>query len=194
MEWRCRTATLLTNCSLRRHPDVLTKLAEEVDSGEWALLQSTVHEVLRTRPVIDGSARIVLAPAISLGPWVIPRGYTVAVNISLTNHNEAVYRNALDFNPDRFLGVSPDTYSWLPFGGGTRRCPGAAFANMEMMVVLRTMLREFRFAPTDARAERWRSRGGVVFAPADGGRALVYRRRGPAPHGRLVDRQLRGDR
>jgi cytochrome P450 len=162
---------------LRRHPDALARLVEEVDSGGSALLQATVHEVLRTRPVIDGSARRVVAPAICLGPWVIPRGHNVAVNISLTNLNEAVYRDAGAFNPDRFLGVDPDTYSWVPFGGGARRCPGAAFANMEMMVVLRTILREFRLVPTDARAERWRSRG-VAFAPADGGRVLVYRRRG----------------
>lgn len=163
---------------VRRHPKLMERLVEEVDSGGSALLQATVHEVLRVRPVIDGSARIVEAPVISLGPWVIPRGYTVAVNVGLTNHNEAVYDRPLEFNPDRFIGVSPGTYSWLPFGGGTRRCPGAAFANMEMMVVLRTILREFRLAPTSARAERSRSRGGVVFAPAGGGRALVYRRNG----------------
>jgi cytochrome P450 family 138 len=66
-------------------------------------------------------------------------------------------------------------YSWVPFGGGTRRCLGAAFANMEMNVVLRTMLREFRLVPTNAREERLHSRG-VAFAPSGGGRAVVYRR------------------
>jgi cytochrome P450 len=66
-------------------------------------------------------------------------------------------------------------YSWVPFGGGTRRCLGAAFANMEMNVVLRTLLREFRFVPTACRPERMHSRG-VAFAPSEGGRALVYRR------------------
>jgi cytochrome P450 len=106
---------------LRRHPELLARLVVEVDAGESALLQATVHEVLRTRPVIDGSARKVVAPSISLGPWVIPRGHTVAVNISLTNQNEAVYRDAAAFNPVRFLGANPDTYSWVPFGGGTRR-------------------------------------------------------------------------
>lgn len=161
---------------LRRHPKLLARLVEEVDAGGSVLLQATVYELLRTRPVIDGAARQVVAPCISLGPWVIPRGYTVAVNIGLTHQNEAVYRDAAAFNPDRFLGASPDTYSWVPFGGGTRRCPGAAFANMEMMVVLRTVLREFRLVPTDAPSERWRNRG-VAFAPADGGRVLVYRRR-----------------
>jgi hypothetical protein len=65
---------------------------------------------------------------------------------------------------------------------------------MEMMVVLRTILREFRLVPTDARAERLHSRGGVVFAPADGGRALVYRRHSTVPHVHIVDRQLQEDR
>ena len=70
---------------------------------------------------------------------------------------------------------SPDMYSWVPFGGGTRRCLGAAFANMEMNVVLRTLLREFRFVPTTSHPERLHSRG-VAFAPSGGGRAVVYRR------------------
>jgi cytochrome P450 len=96
---------------LRRHPDLLERLADEVDTGESTLLQATVHEVLRTRPVINGSARIVVAPSISLGPWVIPCSHTVAVDITLTNHNEAVYRDAASFNPDRFVGVSPDMYA-----------------------------------------------------------------------------------
>jgi cytochrome P450 len=163
---------------LRRHSNLLGRLVEEVDSGGSALLQATVFEVLRTRPVVNGSARKVVSRSISLGPWIIPCGYNVAVNMSLTHQNEAVYRNAGAFDPERFLGVNPDTYSWVPFGGGTRRCPGAAFANMEMMVVLRTILREFTLMPTDARGERWHSRGGVVFAPADGGRAVVRRRSG----------------
>jgi cytochrome P450 len=79
-------------------------------------------------------------------------------------------------------------YSWVPFGGGTRRCLGAAFANMEMNVVLRTLLREFRFAPTAARAERMHSRG-VAFAPKDGGRAVVYRRTHSAAEGQAKDLQ-----
>jgi cytochrome P450 family 138 len=73
------------------------------------------------------------------------------------------------------MGSNPDMYAWVPFGGGTRRCLGAAFANMEMNVVLRTLLREFNFVPTDARPERMHNRG-VAFAPGAGGRAVVYRR------------------
>jgi cytochrome P450 len=89
--------------------------------------------------------------------------------------NDEVFPNAATFDPDRFLGVTPDTYSWVPFGGGTRRCIGAAFANMEMTVVLRTLLRDFEIVPTAQRPERWHSRG-VAFAPHRGGRAVVRRR------------------
>jgi cytochrome P450 family 138 len=110
-----------------------------------------------------------------------PRGYTVQVDIPLTHQH--AYPDPDRFDPDRFLSESPDMYSWVPFGGGTRRCLGAAFANMEMNVVLRTLLREFNFVPTDARPERLHSRG-VAFAPSGGGRAVVYRRIRSATEGR----------
>jgi cytochrome P450 len=161
---------------VRRHPDVLTRLVDEVDANESALLQATVYEVLRTRPVIHGSARKVVAPSIAIGPWVIPRGYTVAVNLSLTHLNGQVYGDPVSFNPDRFVGKNPDLYSWVPFGGGSRRCLGAVFATMEMQVVLRTILREFQVVPATSRSERANSKG-VVFGPARGGRVVVHRRR-----------------
>ena len=107
---------------LRRHPEVLSRLVEEVDAGELALLQATIHEVQRNRPVIDGAARQVIAPSMPLGPWVIPQGHTVWVNIPLMHQNNAVYPDAAAFNPDRFLDANPDMYSWVPFGGGARRC------------------------------------------------------------------------
>ena len=179
------TATYLA-CAverLRRHPDILLRLVDEIDAGESALLRATVLEVLRTRPVIDGSARQVVAPSISLGPWVIPHGYNVAVSIGLTHLNEQVYDDAVSFKPDRFLGTNPDLYSWIPFGGGNRRCPGAAFANMEMEVALRTILREFEIVPTTARSERWQNKG-VSVGPADGGRVMVFRRRSGGSLGR----------
>jgi cytochrome P450 len=137
------------------------------------LVQATIHEVQRNRPVIEGAARQVIAPTMPLGQWVIPHGYTVQVDIPLTHQN--AYPDPDKFDPDRFMDSSPDLYSWVPFGGGTRRCLGAAFANMEMNVVLRTMLREFRLVPTSSPDERLHNRG-VAFAPSGGGRAVVYRR------------------
>ena len=79
------------------------------------------------------------------------------------------------FDPDRYVGRTPDTYAWIPFGGGTRRCIGAAFAQFEMDVVIRTMLRHFALLPTGAPGERQSFRG-VAFAPAKGGLAVVRRR------------------
>lgn len=169
---------------LRRHPDTLDRLVREVDAGDSELLQATIHEVLRTRPIIDAVTRQVIAPSITVGPWVIPQGHNVTVNIGLVHGNAAVYRNAGDFDPDRFLGVNPGTYSWLPFGGGSRRCPGAAFANLEMLVVLRTVLAAFEIVTTNAPGERIVANG-VVSAPARGGLLRVRRRTdgagGPLP-------------
>ncbi|MDT3399127.1 cytochrome P450 [Streptomyces sp. B1866] len=164
---------------LRRHPALLRRLVAEADAGGSELRQATVYEVQRTRPVVDLTSRRVVAPTMALGEWVIPQGYAVLASIDLTHEDGGLFPNAAAFDPDRFVGAHPDTYSWIPFGGGARRCIGAAFANMEMNVVLRTLLREFDLAPTAEPDERWHSRG-VTFAPGRGGRALVRRRRDAA--------------
>jgi cytochrome P450 len=165
---------------------VLSRLVDEIDAGGSDLLQATIHEIQRNRPVIDGAARQVIAPTMPLGQWVIPHGYTVQVDIPLTHQN--AYADPERFDTDRFVDASPDMYAWVPFGGGTRRCLGAAFANMEMNVVLRTLLREFRFVPTSSRPERLHSRG-VAFAPSAGGRAVIYRRIHRGVEGRAKDLQ-----
>ena len=160
---------------LRRHPAVLRDLVAEVDEGGSALREATILEVQRTRPVIDLTGRQVKVDGFQLGQWTLPKGYTVLVSVVLMHENEAIWPNALAFDPTRFLDAKPDLYRWIPFGGGTRRCLGAAFATMEMHVVLRTMLRDFALQPTTERDERWHSRG-IAMAPADGGRAIVRRR------------------
>lgn len=165
---------------LRRHPAVLSRLVEEADAGGSQLRQATIIEVQRTRPVIDLTGRRVKADTFQLGEWVIPQGYTILAGISLVHDDDRVYPDALSFRPDRFVGVRPDSYAWIPFGGGTRRCIGAAFATMEMDVVLRTLLRNFELSSTYEPAERWHSRG-VAYAPAHGGRAIVYRRAAARP-------------
>lgn len=160
---------------LRRHPSVLNDLVAEVDAGEKALREATILEVQRIRPVIDLVGRQVKADSMRLGPWTLPKGYTIIVSISLIHANPAVFPNPRTFDPNRFLDKKPDFYQWIPFGGGTRRCLGAAFANMEMNVVLRTMLRDFTVLPTAEPGERWHSRG-VANAPEQGGLAIVRRR------------------
>ena len=164
---------------LRRHPVVLRRLTDEVDANGSALREATIWEVQRVRPVIDGTVRKVRAPGLRLGRWTLPEGQVVLVSIYLTHRDETLFPKALTFDPDRFVGVRPDTYEWIPFGGGVRRCIGAAFAHMEMNVVLRTLLRDFTLEPTGERGERWHSRG-VAYCPAKGGRAVVHRRSLPA--------------
>ncbi|BBY15913.1 cytochrome P450 [Mycolicibacterium litorale] len=159
---------------LRRYPALLSRLTAEVDAGGSELRQATIWEVLRTRPVLDGALRRTKT-RIRLGDWVIPEGYTIMASVQLAHSAEASFPDAASFDPDRFVGAAPKPVTWIPFGGGINRCIGAAFANMEMDVTLRTLLRELRFVPTDAPGERASNRG-VAFAPARGARAVVYRR------------------
>lgn len=159
---------------LRRHPAVLARLAAEARSGdERALRIATIHELQRTRPVITATSRYALVD-FPLGDRVIPRGHQIIVSASLIHRDPRFFPDPERFSPDRFLERPPDTYTWVPFGGGTRRCPGAAFAHMEMDVVLRTLLREFDLGTTDRPGERLRDRG-IANAPVRGGRAVVRR-------------------
>jgi cytochrome P450 len=159
---------------LRRHPALLSRLADEVDAGGSELRQATIYEVQRTRSTIAASLRTT-KQRIRLGEWVIPAETNVMVDFQLAHESEDNYPDAHSFNPDRFVGNNPPAFRWIPYGGGVNRCVGAAFAHMEMDVTLRTLLREFRFAPTDAPAEGRNFRG-VAIAPARGARAVVFRR------------------
>ena len=161
---------------LRRHPDLLKRLTAETDVGGSELRQATIWEVQRVRPVIDGTSRRTLT-RMRLGDWVIPENHVIMVSIALAHASRDRFPDPGSFDPDRFLGSPPDNYTWIPFGGGIRRCIGAAFANMEMNVTLRTLLREFSFEPTTAPDEPYHSRG-IANAPGAGGRAVVHRRRG----------------
>jgi cytochrome P450 len=159
---------------LTRHPQLLSRLTEEVDAGGSELRQATIWEVQRTRPVLEAAMRRTKT-RVRLGDWVIPEDTNLIFSIRVAQESEESFRDAASFNPDRFVGTGPKPVAWIPFGGGVNRCVGAGFANMEMDVALRTLLRELRFAPTDAPGERRRWRG-VATVPARGARAVVYRR------------------
>jgi cytochrome P450 len=159
---------------LIRHPALLQRLTDEVDAGGSEFRQAVIWEVQRTRPVLDGTTRRTKT-RIRLGDWVLPEGTNIIISIKLAHGSEESFPDAATFNPDRYMGTNQKPVAWIPFGGGVNRCVGAAFANMESDIVLRTVLREFRFAPTDAPGERARWRG-VATVPAGGGRAVVYRR------------------
>ncbi len=160
---------------LSRHPDVLAALVEEADNGGSELRQATILEVQRARTVIDFAARRVYTPVFQLGEWVIPRGDSIIISIAQIHNDASVFPEPERFNPQRYIDSKPSSFAWIPFGGGTRRCVGAAFANMEMDVVLRTVLRHFTIETTTEPGERWHSRG-VAFTPKDGGRIVVHRR------------------
>lgn len=159
---------------LRRHPELLTRLADEVDAGGDELRQATIYEVQRLRSTIAASLRTV-KQRIRLGEWVFPPGTNVMVDFQLAHESDDNYEDPEAFNPDRFVGTNPPAFRWIPYGGGVNRCVGAAFAHMEMDVTLRTLFREFRFTPTDA-PDEGRNFRGVAIAPARGARAVVYRR------------------
>lgn len=158
-----------------RHPELLAALVAEAEDAGGELRQATILEVQRARTVIDFAARHVYAPQYQLGQWMIPRGQSILVNIAQMHANPDIFPDPQRFDPQRFIGGRPSTFGWIPFGGGTRRCVGAAFANMEMDVVLRTVLRNFTIEPTTAAGERLFCRG-VAYTPKNGGRIVVHRR------------------
>lgn len=157
---------------LSRYPELLADLTAEADTEESALRRAAIREVQRTRTVIDFAARHVYAPAIEVGEWVIPRGYTVLVAIAEIHRNPEAFDDPDRFDPQRYLTGNPSTFAWIPYGGGSRRCPGSSFANLEMDLVLRTVLRNFTIEPNPASGEKWHARG-VAFTPKDGGRITV---------------------
>ncbi|BBX49291.1 cytochrome P450 [Mycolicibacterium poriferae] len=160
---------------ISRHPDVLARLAAEADTEDNEYRQAVILEVQRVRTVIDFAGRHVYAPSFNLGEYTIPQGYSIVVALSQMHHRTQEFSDPDRFDPHRFLGQRPPTFAHIPFGGGTRRCVGAAFANVEMDIVLRTVLRHFVIETTDAPAEKTHSRG-VAYTPKSGGRVVVHRR------------------
>lgn len=161
---------------ISRHPAVLARLVAEAATEDNEYRQATILEVQRNRSVIDFAGRHVYAPRIQIGQWVVPQGYSVSVALAQVHKNASEFPDPERFDPSRFVGNRPNVFAWIPFGGGTRRCVGATFANMEMDVVLRTVLRNLTIETTTAHGEKWHSRG-VAFTPKKGGRIVVHRRR-----------------
>ena len=174
---------------LVRHTDKLARLCAEIDAqgdaGSHPYLTAVINETLRVRPVQPAVIRT-LTEDLQVGRHLLAAGTSVVVSIYLTNRSPSVYPDPKAFQPERFLDDAPDTYSWVPFGGGIRRCIGASFAQMEAKVILRTMLAELepRALPgwRDRRGERmrWSHR---TLAPSRGGTVVWQRRSGGAQDG-----------
>jgi cytochrome P450 family 135 len=146
---------------------------------EEAYLDAVVKESLRIRPVIPAVGRVVRGRPFRLGEYVIPPGIEINPSIRLMHRREDVYPDAGAFRPERFLADDPpDTYSWIPFGGGTRRCLGASFALMEMRVVLERVLQRtaLRAASPELAKVQFRA---ITLAPRDGVRVVQDRPPGP---------------
>ncbi|HEU4973769.1 MAG TPA: cytochrome P450 [Baekduia sp.] len=160
---------------LQRHPEALARLVAEVDGGEGkAYRDATIREVQRTRPVIFFAGRFTRKP-FELGGYRIPPGVLITLSAALTHYDPALFDRPDVFDPGRFYDKLPETYEWIPFGGGVRRCIGATFAHMEMDVVLRVLLERVELVPSTAPDEPWVFRG-VATAPGHGGRVVVRRR------------------
>ena len=168
---------------LLRHPPQLARLQAEIENGDedGEYLDAVIKETLRIRPVVPGVIRKLTAP-IQLAGHEIPAGMRVAPNIYLTHRRPDVYPEPEQFRPERFIERAAETYSWIPFGGGVRRCLGAAFATYEMKVVIPAILRAVRMRAVTEEPERIRRRA-VTFVPEHDGTVVVeeFRRRRPGP-------------
>ena len=131
---------------LVHHPEKLDRLTEEVRAGESAYLDAVVTETLRLRPVITAVARRLTEP-VEIGGWQLPAGVSVHPSIYLVHRRPDVYPEPERFLPERFIDDPPGTYTWIPFGGGVRRCLGGAFAMFEMNAVLSELVRRRRLEP-----------------------------------------------
>ena len=157
---------------LLHHPATLERLTAELNHDDETYLDAVIKETLRLRPVVPDIGRT-LRHRTRLGTTTFPAGTSVTPSILLGHRRPDVYPHPDQFRPDRFLGdATPDLLTWLPFGGGFRRCLGAGFATLEMQVVLRTVLARCRLAPAGPRPERQQRRA-VTLQPRHGTRVIL---------------------
>jgi cytochrome P450 len=157
---------------LLRNRPVLERLRSALVDGDEAYLDAVVKETLRLRPVVPGVGRVVRGGPFEVGGYSIPPGVEINPSIAAIHRRADCYPAPDAFRPERFLGEDvPDTYTWLPFGGGTRRCLGASFASFEMRVVIRRVLERTALEPVDRRPEK-RLRKGVTVIPKRGVRVV----------------------
>jgi cytochrome P450 len=166
------TALAWTFLHLFEQPDVLAAVVEECRSGSSTdYLQAVIKEVLRLRPPLPITDRVLTEPW-NVNGHELPAGTVVAPCIYLVHRHPDLYPDPARFRPERFLDGEAETYSWIPFGGGMRRCLGASFATFEMQVVLATVLARVSLRAATAKPERVRRRS-IVLAPHRGARAII---------------------
>jgi cytochrome P450 len=161
---------------LARNPAALARVTEEACDGGGAYTDAAIKETLRLRPAIPIVARAVKRPY-ALAGHTIPAGAVIGPAVLLLHHRPDIYPEPTEFRPERFLDRPPDPHTWIPFGGGVRRCIGARFALHEMRVVLSSLLARFAVRTTDGRDESMRSRT-VILTPARRARLILEERAG----------------
>jgi cytochrome P450 len=158
---------------LLRTPRVLGKLRDSIAAGEDDYLDATIRETLRARPVIFDVARKLKAPA-QIGGYELPKGSFVMAAIAALHYREDLFPDPEEFRPERFLEGKADNYAWIPFGGGVRRCIGAAFAEYEMRVILREFIQHAELSVPDPKPEKVKVRN-ITLAPGKGTRVRLDR-------------------
>lgn len=160
---------------LLRHPDKYARLQAEVEAGEDdAYLDAVVKETLRLCPAAPIVVRRLLEP-MELGGYMIPAGTTVAPCVHLVHRREDIYPEPLLYRPERFLERPAGTYTWIPFGGGVRRCLAASYAMLLMKQVIATVVGEVDLRPVDPRSERAR-KSAIAFVPHRHAMVIAERR------------------
>jgi cytochrome P450 family 135 len=169
------TALAWTFDLLLRHPEPLQRLRDSLAAGEDDYLRATISESLRLRPVIPLAGRR-LAKELTVDGRTLPPGTDVTPAIWMTHTRADLYPEPFAFRPERFLGQSPDTYAWIPYGGGIRRCLGASFAEFEMRIVLREVLTRCDLRKASPLPEKT-GRRNITLSPKGGTPVVVTARR-----------------
>ena len=160
------TALAWTFDLLLRHAEPLQRLRDSLEAGEDEYLRATISESLRLRPVVPLAGRRLAEDLVADG-LTLPAGTDVTPAIWLAHTRPDVYPEPFAFKPERFLEDAPDTYAWIPFGGGIRRCIGAAFAEFEMRIVLREVLTRCELRKASPTPEKI-GRRNITLSPRDG--------------------------
>jgi cytochrome P450 len=165
---------------LLHHPDALRRVQAEAASGEETFTTAVINETLRVRPPAPLTARVAAQP-FPIGGYRVEAGTRIVIHIIAINRSPHIYEHPNEFRPERFVGARPETYAWVPFGGGVKRCLGAAFTVRELITVLHTLLREGEFSAVDETPEKIVRRS-IMLAPRFGTR-LRFRPRGTSTGG-----------
>jgi cytochrome P450 len=161
---------------IAREPRIQARLHSELDAGEdEAYLVATINEILRRRPVLAAPEPRMVKQPIEIGGIEYQPGVVLFASAYLMHHDAAIYPDPYAFEPERFLEQAPGTYTWIPFGGGRRRCLGASFALLEMKLVLRAVLERCAMRPAGDVPEITRRRG-ITFSPSGGSNVILSRR------------------